>query len=166
MNIRTIFAIIIFLFIPSVLSAQNDGGFYVQGLSPYTGVTVGSMGGQLVLGAKVNLGKLPVVPVNIVPEFASTMGKKDASLLMNLSLEAHIVKIHIGTNSNIVPMIRVGEGILWTQSTDKLWTGLNLAYGITLESVANPTGTKLFIEHQGIDAFKENRIIVGLTLGN
>jgi hypothetical protein len=144
--------------------AQNSSVFTAQGISPYIGSTV-SRGGDLILGVKADLGQFPVVPVRIIPEMATSINSDNASLLVALSGQTRLFKIGAGQDRKLVPHVRAGVGTLWTQETQEVTVTLNFAYGITFESALNPEGTRLFIEHQGIDKYKTHRILVGLTWG-
>lgn len=148
----------------SSISAQsNESTLSIHGASPYTGYTLNGVNTSVV-GARFDVGALPGIGLRIAPEFASSISSNNADFLAATGLQTKLIRIKVGETRKLVSYGRVGAGILWTQDapTQTLLIG---AYGLTLESVENPLGTRLFVEHQGLDLFKKNRILLGLTWG-
>jgi len=144
------------------LSAQASAGF-VQGASPYIGTDL-SGGTAIVIGSRFDVGAFPIIPLRVVPEFASTITDSNASFLLNIGLQANLFGIKIGETRKLIPHVRAGGGVMWQQNTNEQAI-LNFAGGLTLQSTTDPKGTRLFVEYQGLDKFHQNRILVGLSLG-
>ena len=156
--------VLVMMMAVSPLSAQNTGLIAIQGVSPYMG-TEAIADGQFILGMKMDVGSLPVLPLRIIPEMATSIGNSDASMVLALSAQLQFIRIKLGQNSKLVTHARAGVGSLWSQGTDNLRATINFAYGITLTPTANPENARVFVEHQGIDKFKTHRILIGLTWG-
>jgi len=148
----------------SVSAQSNESTLSIHGASPYTGYTLNGVNTSVV-GARFDVGALPGIGLRIAPEFASSISSDNADFLVAAGLQAKLIRVKVGETKKLVSYGRVGAGILWAQKDVPTQTLLIGAYGLTLESVENPLGTRLFVEHQGLDMFKKNRLLVGLTWG-
>ena len=145
------------------LSAQSDAGVSLYGASPYLGWSLNSPS-TAIMGARFDIGALPMLPLRIVPNFASAMSDTSANLLMGLGLQATVLRVKAGETRKVALYARLGGAAMWVQENPSKFVA-DMAYGLTLESITTPLGTRVFVEHQGLDKFKDNRLLVGLTWG-
>jgi hypothetical protein len=137
----------------------------VQGGMLYSGATVSS-GGQLLFGGRLDFGRIaPSVPgFRLVPEVAVGAGGGGTSTYV-----AANAQYEVGPIFRVRPRVGVGAGLLNFSSPvagrDGLEAVVTPSYGASL-----PIGTfrtfgrapELVVEHQGINFFKLNRLLVGV----
>ncbi len=139
----------------------------VRGGLLYTGGTVND-GTQALLGGRIDLG--PISPslaaVHLVPElaFGFSRGGTSTYLAANAAYE-------FGTIARFRPRVSLGLGLLNFSgpvgSRDGLEFAVTPSYGVSLPLSAvlgagRGRGAELVVEHQGLDFFDLNRVIVGI----
>jgi len=126
---------------------------------------------QFILGGRLDIGPITAKEerLRLVPEFALGLGGGGVSVMAVMNAEYHIVDISTG-RYRLGPYLRLGVGVLGfggdinERETDGV---LNLTYGLSIDpgktgwfrKIGDPA---LFVEHQIIDLFDFNRIILGL----
>jgi hypothetical protein len=144
---------------------DSGTGWNPRAVRLYTGLNVDDPS-QAVFGARLNLG--PVArnsDFNFNPEVALGFGDGGTSFLASANLYYDFNTI--ASSGNWAPFLGAGIGILRFTDSDDDDTDisgteavLNIGYGLT----ANFGRTTAFAEHQGIDLFDLNRILVGVRL--
>ena len=125
---------------------------------------------QFVLGSRLDIGPITVKDdrLRLVPEFAMGFGGGGVSIMAVINAEYRIVDVESG-DYRLVPYVRVGFGVLGfggdivERDTEGV---MNLTYGFSIDprrsgllrGVGNPA---FFFEHQIIDLFDLNRVVVG-----
>ena len=147
------------------------GNSHSTGLMVYSGLTF-TDAAQISLGARFDLGPLGggTSPIHFVPEIAIGGGSGGRSTMIVANAQYLFGKFHVGTNRLLQPHVVAGVGILnfsdRVGSHDGLEGVINLGYGVSIPLTSAP-GTRavpvLTLEHQGIDFFKLNRLLVGLS---
>jgi len=147
--------------LPEMVQSQpRPEGMYVAGrrlqaLMPYTGVQVSP--GQLLLGLQADLGILnEAFPVHIIPDVTFGLFNGSPSLMTGINGR---FGWHIGTDRNIVPFIEAGAAI----SSEKFLT-MNLSYGAELDVEMGGSTRTLFVQHRGLNAFRDHQFLVGIRL--
>ncbi|MEP6781407.1 MAG: hypothetical protein ABJC26_16030 [Gemmatimonadaceae bacterium] len=146
------------------------GGDRRGGLMVYSGFTVND-GAQILLGARFDLGPIrPNSSIDFAPEIAIGGGSGGRSTMIAANLQYLFGKIHTGANWTIQPHVVAGIGILnfsdQVGSRDGLQGVINFGYGASIplsRNSANRAVPVLTFEHQGIDFFQLNRLLVGLS---
>ncbi|MEP6765913.1 MAG: hypothetical protein ABJB66_16480 [Gemmatimonadaceae bacterium] len=139
------------------------------GLMVYSGVTVSSSA-QISLGGRFDLGPIsPNSSIDFAPEIAIGGGSGGRSTMIVANLQYLFGKIRGGTNWTIQPHVVAGIGILnfssQVGSRDGLEGVINFGYGVSvpLTRNTNRAAPVITVEHQGIDFFQLNRLLVGLS---
>ncbi len=125
---------------------------------------------QFILGGRLDLGPITAKEekLRLVPEFALGLGGGGVSVMAVMNAEYLIADIHTG-DYRIVPYARMGFGVLGFggdiegRDTEGV---LNFTYGFSIDprktglfrGIGNPA---IFVEHQIIDLFDLNRVILG-----
>ena len=150
----------------SIIGNDTRGGLLV-----YSGFTVND-GAQILIGGRFDLG--PISGVNssfhFAPEIAFGAGSGGRSTMLAANAIYNFGKRRMGEWRTIQPHIVGGVGILnfsdRVGSRDGLEGIINLGYGVSIPLIRNP-GTRaapvLTVEHQGVDFFQLNRLLVGLS---
>ena len=149
---------------PTVPPAYASGG--VQGAMLYSGATLSS-GTQALVGLRLDFGVVsPRVPgFRLVPELAFGFGGGGTT-----SYIAANAMYEVGPFFRVRPRVSLGGGLLNYSSTVGGRSGTDLvltpAYGFSLplsgfRGIAGRT-PELVVEHQGVDLFDVNRLVVGL----
>jgi hypothetical protein len=126
---------------------------------------------QFILGGRLDIGPITSKEerLRLVPEFALGLGGGGVSVMAVINAEYHIVDIESG-NYRLIPYVRMGFGVLGfggdisERDTEGV---LNLTYGFSvdprkaalLRDIGSPA---IFLEHQIIDLFDLNRVVLGL----
>lgn len=141
------------------------------GLLVYSGFTAND-GAQLLIGARFDLG--PIGGGNskfhFAPEIAFGAGSGGRSTMLVANAQYLFGKRIVGSRT-IQPHVTGGVGVLnfsdRVGSRDGLEGIINLGYGVSVPLFKNPTPSRatpvLTIEHQGVDFFQLNRLLVGLS---
>lgn len=150
----------------SLVGSDSRGGLMV-----YSGLTVND-GTQLSLGARFDLGPIGNgnSPFHFAPEIAFGGGGGGRSTMIVANAQYMFRKLRLGTDRTIQPHVVGGIGVLnfsdRVGSRDGLQGIINLGYGVSIPLTRN-TGNRaapvVTIEHQGIDFFQLNRLLVGLS---
>ncbi len=158
-------------------STQTRGGG-VAGATVYSGFTF-SNGFQPLLGARLDLGEVsPSLPgFHLVPELAFGFGGGGTSTYVAGNLLYEFGGVRLGPLGRVRPRASLGAGFInfggRVGGRDGLDIVLTPAYGVTTDlpaiggvlralSAAGRT-PELLVEHQGIDFFDVNRLVIGLT---
>ncbi len=146
----------------------------IQSPSAYTGFGL-ERPKQWILGGRVDLGQASrKVPVHVVPELAFGFGGGTTSLMAALNVEYRLPSLALSRSVTLVPVTRLGLGIITFSETAGGAGGtegvLNFAYGFSAD-FGTWSGTewmgqpRIFLEHQGIDLFDLNRLLLGAQWG-
>ena len=137
----------------------RTGPFYerydwdVERIRPYIGAAFDP--GQFVGGGRLNLGPVtPNSPFDLVPEVAFSFGDDDPILLALANLRYGFGTF---TGLNLSPYVMGGLGI---HTEDLLAASLAYGTGFDLD-LGVPL--RLFLEHQGINFFDRNRVLLGIS---
>jgi hypothetical protein len=138
----------------------------VEGWSTYAGGNL-DRPRQFVLGGRLDLGPLsPRNPaLSVVPELAIGGGDGGVSVLLAANLQYDFSALRLG-GAPFQPYAYGGLGFL--AMTDpapgraKREAVLDLGYGVTFPMPGRTDGPRLFLEHQGIDFFDLNRLLLGI----
>jgi hypothetical protein len=151
----------------AVSDAESPRRWVVTAVVPYVGASFGP--GQALLGVRVDLGALAtsLPPLRVTPEVALGAGPEGVSLLAAGHLTYGFGTVRLG-GARALPHIGIGLGVLI--GGDATEGVLNFGYGTQLELsprswLSIGPDTRLFIEHQGIDLYRQHRILVGLRRG-
>ncbi|HYW13074.1 MAG TPA: hypothetical protein VE871_14035 [Longimicrobium sp.] len=137
----------------------------VRALRPYVGGNL-DRPRQFVAGARMDLGPFdPARPaVRLMPEAALGIGEGGVSVMLagNVAYEAAVLRVR---DVPVQPYGYVGAGFLFLGDPPQGRPGreavLNVGYGAVLP-VPNRSRGEFFIEHQGVDLFDLNRLLIGL----
>ncbi|HST62395.1 MAG TPA: hypothetical protein VLK84_27070 [Longimicrobium sp.] len=137
----------------------------VRALRPYVGGNL-DRPRQFVAGARLDLGPFdPARPaVRLIPEAALGVGQGGTSVMLagNVAYEAAVLRIR---DVPVQPYGYLGAGFLFISDPPQGRPGreavLNVGYGAVLP-VPNRSRGEFFIEHQGVDLFDLNRLLIGL----
>lgn len=140
------------------------------GLMVYSGLTVNS-GIQVLLGGRFDLGPVSGNSnFHFAPEIAFGAGSGGRSTMLVGNLQYMFKKHTLSSGYTIQPHIVGGLGILnfsdRVGSRDGLNGVINLGYGVSIPLVRNPGSRAtpvLTLEHQGVDFFHLNRLLVGFS---
>jgi hypothetical protein len=150
-----------------------DGTPQTPGFRPRLRAWRGYIGGnldrprQVVLGARVDLGPLDVrrPALRVVPELAVGAGAGGVSVLMAGNLQYEFPVFELG-GAPVQPYVSGGAGLFYLSEPPRgraSWEAvLNFGYGAAFPVPGRSGGPRLFIEHQGIDLFDLNRLLIGL----
>lgn len=143
----------------------TDAGIRIRSVSPYAGLSVGSVS-QLAAGLRADAGPvLGIDALRLVPQFALGIGGQ-TSIHAALGVQLNLPTFEAGTTRLVQPHARLALGGLWLTGDGASRAGLDFSYGATFDRPGRPTddrAPRLFVEHQGIDMFAVNRFVVGLT---
>ncbi|HEX2078238.1 MAG TPA: hypothetical protein VHG08_11035 [Longimicrobium sp.] len=122
---------------------------------------------QVVGGARVDLGPLDArrPALRVVPELAVGAGAGGASVLMAGNLQYEFPVFRLG-GAPVQPYAYGGAGLFYLSDPPRgraNWEAvLNFGYGAAVPVPGRSGGPRLFLEHQGIDLFDLNRLLIGL----
>jgi hypothetical protein len=140
------------------------------GLMVYSALTF-TNAAQISLGGRFDLGPLGggTSPFHFVPEIAIGGGSGGRSTMIVANAEYMFGKFLV-SNRMLQPHIIAGVGLLnfsnRVGSHDGLEGVINVGYGVSIPFKSGTTSGKvpvLTLEHQGIDFFQLNRLLVGLS---
>jgi hypothetical protein len=124
---------------------------------------------QFVLGIRTDLGPLsPSRPaLRLVPEAAIGFGEATNSVMIAGHFQYDLDTVSL-RGTSIIPYGYAGPGFLFLgdppRGRAKTEAVLNFGYGIVVPVPNRGPRPRVFIEHQGIDLFDLNRLIIGLRL--
>lgn len=126
-------------------------------MEPYAGLQLGDRN-QILLGSRAVMGWVgSTVPIQLVPELAFGFGEGDTSLLLGINGRyGH----PLGGDRNLEPYVQAGVAL-----TNQRLLSLNFGYGMSFD-VARGDGEalRMFVEHQGIQLYRDHRILIGVSL--
>ena len=135
---------------------------------PYVGGNV-DRPRQFLLGIRVDLGPLnPARPAfRLVPEASIGFGEATNSVLIAGHFQYDVDALNL-RGTSIIPYAYAGPGFLFLgdppRGRAKTEAVLDIGYGIVVPVPNRGPRPRLFIEHQGVDLFDLNRLIIGLRL--
>ncbi|HEX2203055.1 MAG TPA: hypothetical protein VHG91_07145 [Longimicrobium sp.] len=147
---------------------EEEAGFRprLREVRPYLGGNL-DRPRQFVAGLKLDLGPLnPRRPsLRVVPEAALGLGEANHSLLLAANLQYEFRDLRVA-GVPFQPHVYAGPGILFMGDPPRGRAGteavLDVGYGISARLPHRGARRRFFIEHQGVDLFDLNRVIVGL----
>ena len=122
---------------------------------------------QFVLGGRVDLGPLNAnnPALRVMPELAVGGGQGGLSVLLAGNLQLDLSSFELG-GAPLQPYVYGGLGLLVLTDPNpgraEREAVLNLGYGVNFPVPGRSGGPRLFLEHQGIDFFDLNRLLVGI----
>lgn len=145
---------------PAVVTESSGRSWSPRGFDTFLGATVDDPG-QFLLGGRLDLGPLSQGGrVHFVPELSLGFGGGATSYMMAGNFIRHFGRTD--EPGTWAPFVGVGVGIMGFSEEvgdrSKREGVLNLSYGATV----NMGDTTAFVEHQGVDLFDMNRILLGL----
>ena len=138
----------------------------LEGWRAYTGGNL-DRPRQFVLGGRLDLGPLsPRSPaLSVLPELAVGVGDGGVSVLLAGNLQYDFSSFRVG-GAPFQPYAYGGLGLLvFTDPTPgraEREAVLDLGYGVNFPMPGRDGGPRLFLEHQGIDFFDLNRLLIGV----
>lgn len=142
------------------MDMPTDSGRTIHGVAAYVAGF-----DALVLGVQLDAGPLFGVPaLRLVPEFAVGM-VGDKSVLFAAGAEYRFGMLRVNESVRVRPHARLSLGLLAAGGDTDSQFGFNFAYGVTLEPKDGTTmdgKPRIFVEHQGIGFFAQNRLAAGL----
>lgn len=142
------------------LDSPTDTGRVIDGVAAYVAV-----GDALVAGVQLDAGPLfGMESLRLVPEFAVALAG-DKSVLFAAGAEYRFGMLQVSESVRLRPHARLSLGLLAASGDTDSQFGLNFAYGVTLaprDGTTMDRKPRLFVEHQGISFFDQNRLAGGL----
>ena len=139
----------------------------------YTGF--GVTGSQMLIGARADLGApwLRYPDLHLVPELSLGFFGGARTTMLAGNLQYTFPEFRLGGYANLRPFVNGGLGLLAVRGgtvagRDGTEAVLNLGYGVGWPIGGTVLGggpSEVFIEHQGVDLFSLNRLLVGLRAG-
>lgn len=138
----------------------TDTGRVIDGVAAYVAGF-----DALVLGVQLDAGPLfGLEQLRFVPEFAIGIAG-DKSVLFAAGAEYRFGMLQVNESVRLRPHTRLSLGLLAAGGDTDSQFGFNFAYGVTFEPKDGTTLDKkprLFVEHQGLGFFDQNRLAGGL----
>ena len=140
-------------------------GFPARELRPYTGV-LGGPHTQWIFGVAADWGPSDHLKAfNFVPEASLSLGQGKPSWLVAANLQYRPPWLYQRDSWWISPVTSFGLGVLNQDGSELV---LNASWGVNLQlsRVRGVSGEplNLYIAHQGIDLFRKERLIVGMSV--
>lgn len=144
-----------------------------QGFAPRMVGWRGYVGGnldrprQFIAGARLDLGPLdPRNPeIRVMPELAIGGGQAGVSVMLAGNVQYDFSDLELA-GAPVQPYAYGGLGFFVLTDPNPGRAGreavLNLGYGANFSFPGRPDGPRMFIEHQGVDLFDLNRLLIGL----
>jgi hypothetical protein len=126
-------------------------------LEPYTGIQVHE-DIQVLLGLRGDMVSARLGPVQVIPEAAFGFGEGGTSLLIGVNGR---YAWDLGGDRNYTPYGQLGLAL-----TNQRLLSVNAGYGLQFDVAWGDDGrrTRLFVEHQGLQLFRDHRFLVGVSL--
>ena len=140
-------------------------GFPARELRPYTGV-LGGPHTQWIFGVAADWGPSDrLTAFNVVPEASLSLGQGKPSWMVAANLQYRPPWLYQRATWWISPVTSFGLGVL-NQDGSELVVNASWGVNIQLSRVRGPWGEplNLYIAHQGIDLFREERLILGISV--
>lgn len=142
------------------MDMPTDSGRTIHGVAAYVAGF-----DALVLGVQLDAGPLfKVNALRLVPEFAVGLAG-DKSVLFAAGAEYRFGMLRVNESVRVLPHARLSLGLLAAGGDTDSRFGFNFAYGVTLEPKDGTTmdrKPRIFVEHQGLGFFQQNRLAAGL----
>jgi len=124
---------------------------------PYTGLQLHE-DVQFLLGLKGELESARLGAVRVVPEVAFGFGEGGTSLLLGVNGR---LGWDLGGDRNYTPYGQLGVAL-----TNQRLLSVNAAYGVQFDVGLHADGrrTRIFVEHQGLQLYRDHRLLVGVSL--
>ena len=140
-------------------------GFPARELRPYASIQLGD-DVQWVFGLAADLGPSDTFrSLDIVPEVSVGVGRGRTAWMIAANLQYRFTKVFERETFWVGPLAALGLGLLNQDGSEIV---LNLLYGanVQLRRVGGVGGDRLnlFVAHQGVDLFRRDRVVVGLSL--
>jgi hypothetical protein len=122
---------------------------------------------QFIVGGRVDLGPLNASnpSLRVIPELAAGGGQGGLSVLLATNLQLDLSSFEVG-GAPLQPYVYGGLGLLVLTDPNpgraEREAVLNLGYGVNFPVPGRSGGPRLFLEHQGIDLFDLNRLLIGI----
>lgn len=126
-------------------------------MEPYTGLQVHD-DLQVLLGLRADLESARLGPVQILPEVAFGFGEGGTSLLLGVNGR---LSWNLGGSRNYTPYGQLGVAL-----TNQRLLSVNAGYGVQADLGLRADGrnTRVFVEHQGLQLYRDHRLLVGISL--
>jgi hypothetical protein len=156
---------------PGARASERRGG----GFDPYPRAWWPWVGGnldrprQVVAGIRVDLGPLSASrpALRLVPEAAIGFGEATNSVMISGHFQYDLKALSL-RGTAVQPYAYAGPGFLFLgdppRGRARTEAVLNLGYGIVVPVPNRGPRPRLFLEHQGVDLFDLNRLVIGLRL--
>ncbi|MEX1257774.1 MAG: hypothetical protein WEG36_09155 [Gemmatimonadota bacterium] len=130
-------------------------GRRLEALVPYTGFQFSP--GQLLIGLRADLGMISEsLPIEIIPDVSFGFGSGSTTLMAGLNGR---FGWDLGTERNVFPFVEAGVAL----SSRKFLT-VNVGYGAEFDLTIAGAPRRIFVMHRGVNAFRENQILVGMRI--
>ena len=136
---------------------MEAGEWSFGAIEPYTGIQL-HKDVQFLVGLKWELESARLGPVQVVPEVAFGFGEGGTSLLIGVNGR---LGWDLGGDRNYTPYGQLGVAL-----TNQRLLSVNAAYGVHFDVGQHTDGqrTRIFVEHQGLQLYRDHRLLVGVSL--
>lgn len=142
---------------PEVREVPAPRRWNVQEYRPYGGVNVDDPS-QLLFGFRADMGAITTGSAfQLVPEVAFGVGEGGTTVLVAGNVQYEVGTL--GTRYAITPYVEAGAGV-FSESI----LAINVGYGAAFDFTPGSADLRGFVEHQGINFFDRNRLLIGLRL--
>jgi len=126
-------------------------------MEPYTGIQVHE-DLQFLLGLRAEVESARMGPLQVVPEVAFGFGEGGTSLLLGVNGR---LAWDLGGDRNYTPYGQLGVAL-----TNQRLLSVNAGYGVQFDLGLRADGrrTRMFVEHQGLQLYRDHRFLVGVSL--
>jgi hypothetical protein len=126
-------------------------------MEPYTGIQVHE-DFQFLLGLRAEVESARMGPLHVVPEVAFGFGEGGTSLLLGVNGR---LAWDLGGDRNYTPYGQLGVAL-----TNQRLLSVNAGYGVQFDLGLRADGrsTRVFVEHQGLQLYRDHRFLVGVSL--
>jgi len=130
-------------------------GRRLNALMPYTGVQLSP--GQLLLGMRADLGVISeAIPVDIIPDVTFGLFGGSPTLMAGINTR---FGWNFGMDRNVFPYIEGGVAL-----SNRKFITVNLGYGAEFDIGSGSSIRRVFVQHRGVNAFREHQFIAGIRL--
>jgi len=130
-------------------------GRRLSALMPYTGVQFSP--GQILVGLRADLGVISeAIPVDIIPDV--TFGYLGGSPTLMAGVNTRF-GWNLGMDRNVFPYVEAGAAL-----SNRKFITVNLGYGAEFDIGSGSSVRRVFIQHRGVNAFREHQFIAGIRL--
>jgi hypothetical protein len=141
---------------PDRESFLQDARFHA--FIPFAGVQVSSPA-QFVVGIRGDLGRIRgPIPLTLLPEISFGVGEGETTLRASVLSR---LGWNLGLGHNVTLYGQAGVSV-----TNRRFLSVDPAYGVTFDAFASSARGpfNLFLEHRGVAFFKENQLLMGVSL--